>query len=59
MTTINVVLNPEIALERPLLNAINEAIADHLIEDHLPEDQQLTSVAWHISADYTMEYENA
>ena len=49
-------VNPDIALDRKLVEAINDAITDHLQEDILPANQQLTSYGWHIVTEYQMEY---
>ena len=49
-------VNPDIALDRKLVEAINDAITDHLQEDILPANQQLTSYGSHILTEYQMEY---
>ena len=49
-------VNPDIALDRKLVEAVNDAITDHLQEDILPANQQLTSYGWHIVTEYQMEY---
>lgn len=49
-------VDPDIALERRLVAAINDAITDYLQEDILPANQQITSYGWHIVTEYQMEY---
>tara|TARA_B100000035_G_C20993188_1_gene551209 strand:+ start:1270 stop:1434 length:165 start_codon:yes stop_codon:yes gene_type:complete len=45
-------VNPDIALDRRLVAAINDAITDYLQENIFPEDQELTSYGWHIVVEY-------
>lgn len=49
-------IDPDIAIDRKLVEAINDAITDYLQEDILPENQQLTSYGWHIVTEYQMEH---
>jgi hypothetical protein len=49
-------VNPDIALDRRLVEAVNDAITDYLQEDILPENQELTSYGWHIVVEYQIDY---
>ena len=49
-------VNPDIALDRKLVEAVNDAITEHLQEDILPADQELTSYGWHIVVEYQMDH---